>query len=123
MLLSCGGCCFLLAVMQLKKVALPMYGRFARARSAWHETCQQQNRCMLASCVLLPLYSSTLLLACTVAADHFRYHVVGMRVPLAVQLVAFLHLGFYQSAERFHGRHAVEKSMGLHPPKKAGVRL
>eukprot|EP00971_Amphidinium_carterae_P334178 6469297-Amphidinium_carterae.1 len=51
--------------IQLKRKAVPMYGKFARARAAWYETCQQQNRMMLASCVLLPLYSNALVLACT----------------------------------------------------------
>eukprot|EP00971_Amphidinium_carterae_P019857 391211-Amphidinium_carterae.1 len=65
LLLFCGVCCFVLAAIQLKIKALPMYGDFARAKSAWHETCQQQNRLVLASCVLLPFYSKALLLACT----------------------------------------------------------
>eukprot|EP00971_Amphidinium_carterae_P267037 5296796-Amphidinium_carterae.1 len=93
---------------------LPIYGQLARARSAWYETCQQQNRLVLASLLLLPLYNNMLLLACTVVADHFRFHVVGVRVPLAVHMVACLHLGFYQSAVRFQDRHAT---------KKTGVRL
>eukprot|EP00971_Amphidinium_carterae_P097560 1930436-Amphidinium_carterae.1 len=54
MLLICSGCCFILVAIQLKIEALPMYGNFARARSAWYETCQRQNRLVLASCVLLP---------------------------------------------------------------------
>eukprot|EP00971_Amphidinium_carterae_P224341 4450668-Amphidinium_carterae.1 len=65
MLLFCGGCCFLLAVIQLKRKGLPMHAEFTRARLAWHETCQRQNRLLLASCVLLPFYSKALLLACT----------------------------------------------------------
>eukprot|EP00971_Amphidinium_carterae_P330067 6462922-Amphidinium_carterae.1 len=64
-LLSCGGSCFVLAAIQLKRKAVPMHGKFARARAAWYETCQQQNRMVLASCVLLPLYSNALVLACT----------------------------------------------------------
>eukprot|EP00971_Amphidinium_carterae_P318417 6329031-Amphidinium_carterae.1 len=56
-----------------------MSGQIPRARSAWYETCQQQNRMVVASCVLLPLYINALLLACTVVADHLRFHVVGMR--------------------------------------------
>eukprot|EP00971_Amphidinium_carterae_P074405 1470387-Amphidinium_carterae.2 len=43
MLLFCGGCCFVLAAIQLRRKALSMYGAFARARLAWYETCQQQN--------------------------------------------------------------------------------
>eukprot|EP00971_Amphidinium_carterae_P018443 363952-Amphidinium_carterae.1 len=65
MLLSCGGCCFVLAAISLKREALPMDGEFARARLAWYETCQQQHRLVLASFVLLPLYSNTLWFACT----------------------------------------------------------
>eukprot|EP00971_Amphidinium_carterae_P305511 6071099-Amphidinium_carterae.2 len=94
MLLFCGGCGFVLAAIQLKRKALPMYGQFAIARSAWYETCQQQNRLVVASFVLLPFYSNALWLACTVVADHLRFHVVSMRVPLELQLVAFLHLWF-----------------------------
>eukprot|EP00971_Amphidinium_carterae_P200452 3977751-Amphidinium_carterae.1 len=82
-----------------------MYGAFACARSAWYETCQQQNRLVLASCLLLPVYSNALLLACAVVADRLRFHVVGMRVMLERQVVAFLHLWFYLSAARFHDRH------------------
>eukprot|EP00971_Amphidinium_carterae_P032777 645305-Amphidinium_carterae.1 len=44
MLLYCGVCCFVVAAIKLKRKALPMHGAFARARSAWYETCQQQNR-------------------------------------------------------------------------------
>eukprot|EP00971_Amphidinium_carterae_P099936 1976166-Amphidinium_carterae.1 len=65
MLLFGGGCCFFLAVIQRKRKALPMTGEVARARLAWHETCQRQNRLVLASCVLLPFYSNALVLACT----------------------------------------------------------
>eukprot|EP00971_Amphidinium_carterae_P156141 3095716-Amphidinium_carterae.1 len=101
-----------------------MYGEFARARSAWYETCRQQNRLVLASCVLLPFYSKALLLACTVVADHLRFHVVGIRVPLEVQLVAFTHLWFYLSAASFRGRHVTQNSIRMtHPPRKAGFRL
>eukprot|EP00971_Amphidinium_carterae_P169615 3360350-Amphidinium_carterae.1 len=63
-----------------------MHGAVARARSAWYETCQQQNRLVLAPCVLLPFYSNALLLACPVVADHLRFHAVGMRVALELQL-------------------------------------
>eukprot|EP00971_Amphidinium_carterae_P255833 5079511-Amphidinium_carterae.1 len=86
MLLFGGGCCFVLAAIQLERKAVLMYGDFALARSAWYETCQQQNRLVLASCVLLPFYSRALLLACTVVADHLRFHVVNMRVPLQAHL-------------------------------------
>eukprot|EP00971_Amphidinium_carterae_P136050 2695782-Amphidinium_carterae.1 len=65
LLLLCGGCCFVLAAIQLKRTALPMCGEFEHARLAWYETCQQQNRLVLTSCVLLPFYSKALLLACT----------------------------------------------------------
>eukprot|EP00971_Amphidinium_carterae_P163370 3239327-Amphidinium_carterae.1 len=101
-----------------------MYGKFARARLAWHETCQQQNHMVLTSCVLLLFYSNARLLACTVVADHLRVHVVGIWVPLELQLVAFLHLWFYLSAVRFHDRHVTQNSMRMtHLPKKTGFRL
>eukprot|EP00971_Amphidinium_carterae_P069574 1376943-Amphidinium_carterae.1 len=101
-----------------------MYGEFARARLAWYETCQRQNRLMLVSCVLLPFYSNALLLACTVVADHLRFHVGGMRVPLELQLVAFLHLHFYLSAVRFHDRHVMQNSLRItHPSRKGGFGL
>eukprot|EP00971_Amphidinium_carterae_P045156 888582-Amphidinium_carterae.1 len=74
MLLACGGCVFLLSVFQLTRKTLRVRGKFARARSAWYETCQQQNRLLLASYVLLPTYTNMLLLACTVVADHLRFH-------------------------------------------------
>eukprot|EP00971_Amphidinium_carterae_P142172 2816203-Amphidinium_carterae.1 len=79
MLLVSGGCCFALAAIQLKRKALPMHREFARARFAWYETCQQHNCLVMASCVPLPFYSSALFLACTVVADHLRFHVVGVR--------------------------------------------
>eukprot|EP00971_Amphidinium_carterae_P193541 3840456-Amphidinium_carterae.1 len=82
-----------------------MNAEFARARSAWWETCQQQSDLVLASCVLLPFYSNALWLECTVVADHLQFHIVGMRVPLELQVVALLHLWFYMSASRFHDRH------------------
>eukprot|EP00971_Amphidinium_carterae_P331007 6464336-Amphidinium_carterae.1 len=100
-----------------------MNGVLARARLAWYETCQEQNRLMLASCVLIPFYSNALRLVCTVAADHLRIHVVGNRVQL--QVVAFLHVWCYTSAARFHDRRHVTKNskkMTL-PPREASFRL
>eukprot|EP00971_Amphidinium_carterae_P287321 5703625-Amphidinium_carterae.1 len=124
MLLFCGGCCFVLAVIQPKRKALPMHGKFARARFAWYETCQQQNRLVLASCMLLPAYSNALWLACTVVADHWRFHVVGMRVPLELRLVPFLHLWFYLAAARFHARHVMQSSTQMTLLQgKAGFRM
>eukprot|EP00971_Amphidinium_carterae_P250430 4971690-Amphidinium_carterae.1 len=108
-LLSCGGCIFLLsAILQLTRQTLPMYGKFARARSAWYETCQQQNRLLLASCVIIPSYGNMLLRACMVVADHLRFHVAGTRMPLHVLLVTLLHLCFLQSAGRFNDRHVAK---------------
>eukprot|EP00971_Amphidinium_carterae_P259822 5155116-Amphidinium_carterae.1 len=115
-LLLCGVCCFAFAAIQLKRKALPMKKKFARARSAWYETCQQHNRLVVASCVLLPLYSNTILLACTVVADHLRFHVAGMRVPLEILLVAFLHLWFYLSAARFHDRNVTQNLLRMTHP-------
>eukprot|EP00971_Amphidinium_carterae_P315670 6274707-Amphidinium_carterae.1 len=101
-----------------------MNALLAPAKLAWYETCQQQNRLLLASCVLLPFYSNALWLACTVVADHLRFHVAGMRFPLEVQVVAFLHLCFYLSAARFFNKRATQNSMRMtHPPRKAGSGL
>eukprot|EP00971_Amphidinium_carterae_P050596 996370-Amphidinium_carterae.1 len=112
MLLVCGGCVFLLsAALQLTRKTLPIYGKFARARSAWYETCQQHNRLLLASCVLLPSYGNMLLLACVVVADHLRFHVVGTRVPLQVFSVTLLHLCSLQSAGRFRDRHVAKNPL------------
>eukprot|EP00971_Amphidinium_carterae_P253560 5034152-Amphidinium_carterae.1 len=96
--------------MQLKRGTSPMYGEFVHARAAWYETCQQQNRLVVAACFLLPVYSRMLLLACTVVADHLQVHVVGMRMPVEVGLVAFMHLCFYQSVARFRARHVALKA-------------
>eukprot|EP00971_Amphidinium_carterae_P146979 2912751-Amphidinium_carterae.1 len=120
MLLFCGGCCFLLAASQVKKKALPMAEDIACARSAWYQTCQQQNCLVLASCMLLPFYSNAALLVCTVVADHLRFHVVGMRAPLELHAVAFLHLWFYLSAARFLNRHVTQDSMRLTHPRHHG---
>eukprot|EP00971_Amphidinium_carterae_P334297 6469482-Amphidinium_carterae.1 len=123
-LLFCGVCCFLLAVSQLKRKALPVYGDFALARSAWYETCQKQNCLVVASCVLLPFYSNGLWLACTVVTDHLQFHVVGMRVSLEAQVVAFMHLWFYMSTSLFHARYVTKNSMRMtHPPRKTGFGL
>eukprot|EP00971_Amphidinium_carterae_P031277 615988-Amphidinium_carterae.1 len=65
MLLFSACFCFVLAVAMRKRMALPMCREVARAGSAWYETCQQQNRLLLASCVPLPFYSNSLWLACT----------------------------------------------------------
>eukprot|EP00971_Amphidinium_carterae_P054523 1074269-Amphidinium_carterae.1 len=101
-----------------------MSRKFARARLAWYETRLQQNRFLLTSWVLIPFYSKALWLACMVVADHLRFHVVGIRVPLELQLVAFLHFWFYLSAARFHDRHVTQNSMRMtHLLKKAGFRL
>eukprot|EP00971_Amphidinium_carterae_P065594 1299640-Amphidinium_carterae.1 len=97
-----------------------MNRELARARSVWYETCQEHNHLVLASCVLLPLYSNALplLRVCTVVADHLRFHVVGIRVPLELQLVAFLHLWIYLSAVRFHNRHVAQSIRMTHPQRK-----
>eukprot|EP00971_Amphidinium_carterae_P006611 130259-Amphidinium_carterae.1 len=86
LLLFGGGCLFMLAAIQLQMITLPMHGKSAQAKSAWYETCQQQKRLLVASCVALPLYSSMLLLVCTAIADHLRFHVVGARMPLQAPL-------------------------------------
>eukprot|EP00971_Amphidinium_carterae_P031326 617051-Amphidinium_carterae.1 len=99
-----------------------MYGKLALARAAWYETCQQQNRLLVMSCVLLPSYGNMLLLACTVVMDDLRFHVVGMRMPLQVSLVILVHLWFLQSAVGFHGRHVTQDPLRMHPPRKAGFR-
>eukprot|EP00971_Amphidinium_carterae_P046278 910960-Amphidinium_carterae.2 len=80
---------------------------------------------MLLVCnVLLPLYSNMLSLACTVVADHSRFHVIGVRMPLQVSLVVFLHFCFYQLAAGFHERHVTLNSLRkTHPPKKEGYTL
>eukprot|EP00971_Amphidinium_carterae_P289010 5738689-Amphidinium_carterae.2 len=101
-----------------------MNGFLAPAKLAWYETCQQQTRLFFASCVLLPFYSNALWLACTVVADHLRFHVEGMRMPLELQLVAFLHFCFYLSAVHLYDRHATQNSMRrTHPPRRAGSGL
>eukprot|EP00971_Amphidinium_carterae_P223870 4442217-Amphidinium_carterae.1 len=64
-LLFSGGCCFFLAMSLGKRKNFPMQGVLARGRSAWYETCKQQNCLALVSCVLLPAYSNALWLACT----------------------------------------------------------
>eukprot|EP00971_Amphidinium_carterae_P146308 2900083-Amphidinium_carterae.1 len=51
-----------------------MYGRFARAKSAWSETSQHQGAVLMASCVPALVYSNRQSLACTVTADHLRFH-------------------------------------------------
>eukprot|EP00971_Amphidinium_carterae_P151813 3009109-Amphidinium_carterae.1 len=123
LLLVCGGCFFLLsAVLLLTRQASPIDGKFALARSAWYDTCQQQNRLLLASCILLPSYSNMPLLVCTVVMDHLRFHLVGMRMPLQVSLVTFLHLCFLQSAARIHDRHVTQTSLRMaHVPTKGGL--
>eukprot|EP00971_Amphidinium_carterae_P054435 1072308-Amphidinium_carterae.2 len=51
-----------------------MYGRFARAKSAWIKTSQHLNHLLMASCVPVLLYSNVQSLACTVTTDHLRIH-------------------------------------------------
>eukprot|EP00971_Amphidinium_carterae_P009850 194253-Amphidinium_carterae.1 len=47
-----------------------------------------------------------------------------MRVPLELQVVAFLHLWFYLSALRFRNRHVAQNLMQTAPlPRKAGFGL
>eukprot|EP00971_Amphidinium_carterae_P173786 3444957-Amphidinium_carterae.1 len=49
---------------------------------------------------------------------------MGMRVPLEVQVVAFMHLCFYMSTSSFHARHVAQNSMRITPPpRKVGFRL
>eukprot|EP00971_Amphidinium_carterae_P032460 639342-Amphidinium_carterae.1 len=119
LLLLGGGSVFMLTAIPLKGKTLPMHGEFVRARAAWYETCQQQNRLSVAACFLLPVYSKMLSIACTVIADHFQVHVVGMRMPVEVVLVAFLHLCFYESASSFHERHVTQNSWDV--PKNGRV--
>eukprot|EP00971_Amphidinium_carterae_P185456 3682189-Amphidinium_carterae.1 len=56
-----------------------MYGRFARAKSAWNETCQHQRGVLMASCVPALLYNNMQSLACAVTSDHLRLHFVATR--------------------------------------------
>eukprot|EP00971_Amphidinium_carterae_P126665 2509377-Amphidinium_carterae.2 len=67
-----------------------MYGRFARAKSAWNETSQLHSRVLIASCVPLLLYSNVLSAACPVISDHLRFHFVDTR-PGEVLVVVVLH--------------------------------
>eukprot|EP00971_Amphidinium_carterae_P222341 4413088-Amphidinium_carterae.1 len=112
-----------MAATQLKRKALSSNGKFARARSAWYETCQEHQCLLLTSCVLLPLYSNMLLRACTVVADHLRFHFVGMRLPVEACLVAFMHMCFFQSSARFRGKHVTQNSLRTtHLLKRAGLK-
>eukprot|EP00971_Amphidinium_carterae_P015544 306833-Amphidinium_carterae.1 len=54
-----------------------MYGRFARAKSAWHEALRRLVGVSIESCVPALLCHSTLSLACTLTTDHLRFHFVG----------------------------------------------
>eukprot|EP00971_Amphidinium_carterae_P257323 5108227-Amphidinium_carterae.1 len=51
-----------------------MYGRFARAKSAWNETSQYQSCVLTASCAAALLYNNMQSLACTLTTDHLRFH-------------------------------------------------
>eukprot|EP00971_Amphidinium_carterae_P208438 4135614-Amphidinium_carterae.1 len=53
-----GVCIFCLATLRLNCTKQVMYGRFARARSAWNETSQHQSVVLLASCVPALLYNN-----------------------------------------------------------------
>eukprot|EP00971_Amphidinium_carterae_P096587 1911681-Amphidinium_carterae.1 len=63
-------CIFCLATFRLKSANEVMYGRFARAKSAWNETSQRQNVVLMASCVSALLYNNMQSLACTLTTDH-----------------------------------------------------
>eukprot|EP00971_Amphidinium_carterae_P281844 5594731-Amphidinium_carterae.1 len=102
-LLGCA-CIFCLATLRLKSTNEVMYGRFARARSAWNETSQHQSCVLLASCVPALLYNNMQSLACTVLSDHLRLHFTSTR-PGETLLLVSLHTCIMQSAARFYGRH------------------
>eukprot|EP00971_Amphidinium_carterae_P154750 3068161-Amphidinium_carterae.1 len=79
-------CIFCLATFRLKIINQVMYGRFARAKSAWNETCQHQSTVLMASCAPALLYTNMQSLACTVTADHLRLQFVATN-PGAVVFV------------------------------------
>eukprot|EP00971_Amphidinium_carterae_P294125 5839980-Amphidinium_carterae.1 len=56
-----------------------LYGRFARAKSAWNETSQRQTAVLTASCVAALFDNNTVSLACTVLTDHLRLHFIAAR--------------------------------------------
>eukprot|EP00971_Amphidinium_carterae_P054165 1066703-Amphidinium_carterae.1 len=56
-----------------------MYGRFARAKSAWNETSQRQCAVLMASCVCALLYNNIQSLACIGLTDHLRLHFISAR--------------------------------------------
>eukprot|EP00971_Amphidinium_carterae_P191205 3794551-Amphidinium_carterae.1 len=78
MSLGCA-CIFCLATFRLKIANPAMYGRFARAKSAWIETSQRQNAVLMAACVSALVCNNMLSLACTVLSDHLRLHFVSAR--------------------------------------------
>eukprot|EP00971_Amphidinium_carterae_P287701 5711814-Amphidinium_carterae.1 len=69
MLLGCASI-FCLATLGLNSTNQVMYGRFARAKSAWIETSLCQRGVLMASCAPALLYNNMQSLACTVTTDH-----------------------------------------------------
>eukprot|EP00971_Amphidinium_carterae_P290011 5758433-Amphidinium_carterae.1 len=84
-----------------------MHGKFARARSAWHEASQYQRQFLVASCGLLILHSNMVSRACTVVSDHLRLHFLTALTcrPTEGVAVLVLHMYMCESGKRFHARH------------------
>eukprot|EP00971_Amphidinium_carterae_P096341 1906357-Amphidinium_carterae.1 len=79
-----------------------------RLRSAWYETCHHMTTFVVASCVGLAVSSNMVCLACTVISDHLRLHFVAKRLSVDLLPVVVMHLWMYQSATRFHCKHATQ---------------
>eukprot|EP00971_Amphidinium_carterae_P033699 663702-Amphidinium_carterae.1 len=114
-ILLCVASIFCLATFWLRCANQVMYGRFARAKSAWNETNQYQSAVSMASCVPALFYNNMLSFACTVTIDHLRFHFVATE-PGEVLFVVFLHMCILRSAARFYCRHVT-----WHQPAKGRI--
>eukprot|EP00971_Amphidinium_carterae_P162452 3220456-Amphidinium_carterae.1 len=79
MVFLCCACIFCLATLRLKSANPALYGRFARAKSAWIETSQRQNAVLMAACVSALLHNNMQSLACIALTDHLRLHFIAAR--------------------------------------------
>eukprot|EP00971_Amphidinium_carterae_P065679 1301791-Amphidinium_carterae.1 len=72
-------CIFCLATFRMKSTSPVMYGRFARAKSAWIETSHRQSAVLMASCVSALVHNNIHSLACILLTAHLRLHFIAAR--------------------------------------------
>eukprot|EP00971_Amphidinium_carterae_P242563 4816082-Amphidinium_carterae.1 len=120
---TCSACIFsLAALVSIRRLqANHTNGPFAPARSAWHETCQQQGCFLVCTCAVLTLGFNIVPGLCTVVSDHMRFHFTAETSSNEACFMVVLYVWTCRAATRFYRRHATRMMMSQNDaPATAG---